>query len=144
MAAVADAGPLIHLNEIGCLALLQIFEILHIPDAVWSETVGQARVAESEIRALGNVQQHHLSPTDVVQFIQANKLEDLHAGEREGLYVCQRAGVSVLLTDDLAAREAAKRLGFTPVGSLGIVSKPIEPGASRCPTRSAILQTCRM
>jgi hypothetical protein len=29
MAAVADAGPLIHLNEIGCLALLEIFETLH-------------------------------------------------------------------------------------------------------------------
>lgn len=39
--AVADAGPLIHLTEIGCLPLLRIFDALHIPDAVWSETVEQ-------------------------------------------------------------------------------------------------------
>ena len=32
---VTDAGPLIHLNEIGCLSLLRIFETVHVPDAVW-------------------------------------------------------------------------------------------------------------
>lgn len=37
-AAVADAGPLIHLTEIGCLPFLHIFDILHVPEAVWSET----------------------------------------------------------------------------------------------------------
>jgi predicted nucleic acid-binding protein len=128
MAAVADAGPLIHWNEIGCLALLQIFDVLHIPDAVWSETVGQARVAQSDLQTLANIQQHHLSPAEVVQFVRANKLEDLHTGERECLCVCQQAGVSVLLSDDLAAREAAKRLRLTPVGSLGIVVKAYQAG----------------
>ena len=38
-AAVADAGPLIHLAEVDGLALLRIFAALHIPDAVWSEAV---------------------------------------------------------------------------------------------------------
>ena len=36
--AVADAGPLIHLSEIGCLSLLRIFDRLSIPDAVWFVT----------------------------------------------------------------------------------------------------------
>ncbi len=36
--AVADAGPLIHLHEIDRLSLLQLFALLHIPDAVWQET----------------------------------------------------------------------------------------------------------
>ncbi len=47
-AAVADAGPLIHLTEIGCLALLHIFETLHIPAAVWSETVERGRLSQEK------------------------------------------------------------------------------------------------
>ncbi len=46
--AVADAGPLIHLGEIGCLDFLQVFELLHIPDAVWQETVHLGRVSETD------------------------------------------------------------------------------------------------
>lgn len=126
--AVADAGPLIHLNEIGCFSLLRIFETLHIPDAVWSETVGQARVSQADVSGLGNVQRHSLSQEEVTQFIQKNGLEDLHAGERECLYLCQRVGVPILLTDDLAVREAAKRLKLTPVGSLGIVVRAYQLG----------------
>nr|QEO74118.1 hypothetical protein [uncultured bacterium] len=34
-----------------------------------------------------------------------------------------RLGVPVLLTDDLAVRRAAKELGLTPVGSLGIIAR---------------------
>jgi predicted nucleic acid-binding protein len=126
--AVADAGPLIHLNEIGCFSLLRTFETLHIPDAVWSETVGQARVSQADVLGLGNVQQHSLPQEDVAQFIQKNGLEDLHAGERECLYLCQRVGVPILLTNDLAVREAAKRLKLTPVGSLGIVVRAYQAG----------------
>jgi len=50
--AVVDAGPLIHLTEIGCLSLLRIFDILHIPDAVWSETVGQGRAPQDDVLGL--------------------------------------------------------------------------------------------
>jgi len=56
--AVSDAGPLIHLTEISCLPLLRIFDTLHIPDAVWSETVGQIRVAHDDILRLGTVRRH--------------------------------------------------------------------------------------
>jgi len=126
--AVADAGPLIHLNEIGCFSLLRIFETLHIPDAVWSETVGQARVSQADVLGLGNVQQHSLLQGEVAQFIQENGLEDLHTGECECLYLCQQVEVPILLTDDLAVREAAKRLKLTPVGSMGIVVRAYQLG----------------
>ena len=56
--AVVDAGPLIHLTEIGCLSLLRIFDTLHIPDAVWSETVGQGRVSQGDVLGLDIVQRH--------------------------------------------------------------------------------------
>jgi hypothetical protein len=58
--AVADAGPLIHLTEIGCLPLLRVFDILHIPEAVWWETVGHGRVEQGDVLGLGTVQRHTL------------------------------------------------------------------------------------
>lgn len=50
-------------------------------------------------------------------------LAHLHGGERAALHLCARLQIPLLLTDDLAAREAARRLGVTPVGSVGIVAK---------------------
>jgi predicted nucleic acid-binding protein len=58
----------------------------------------------------------------------ARGLELLHPGEQACLYVCNRDGVAILLTDDLAARDAAKRLGITPVGSLGIIVRAYRIG----------------
>lgn len=120
-AAVSDAGPLIHLAEIDGLALLHMVATLHIPDAVWSETVGQGRLSHADVVRLGNVQRSTLAQSEVTQFIRENRVEDLHIGECQCLYLCQQAGISLFLTDDLDAREAAKRFHLTSVGSLGIV-----------------------
>lgn len=127
-AAVSDAGPIIHLSETGCLVHLRIFDALHIPDAVWSETVGQDRVPQADILGMDTVQRHTLSRLEVTQFIQKNGLEHLHDGEQECLCLCQQTGVTTLLTDDLSVRDAAKPLNLTPVGSLGIVVKAYHLG----------------
>jgi len=119
--AVADAGPLIHLHEIDRFSLLQLFAPLHIPDAVWQETVGQGRLTQDDVLPLVNVQRSSLFPSEIDRFIQDNRLEDLQAGECQCLYLCQQIQVPLILTDDLAVRDAAKQLQLTPVGSLGIV-----------------------
>lgn len=126
--AVADAGPLTHLAEIGCFPLLSIFARLHIPDAVWRETVGQERVSRKQVSALGTVERHRPHRLKLSRFIRENGLESLHAGERESLYVCRETGISIVLTDDLAVREAARNLDLTPVGSLGIVVRACRLG----------------
>ena len=74
-AAVVDAGPLIHLTEVGALTLLRLFETLHIPNAVWSETVGRGRVQERDLVRLSNVHRHALPPADVARFVQEKGLE---------------------------------------------------------------------
>ena len=127
-AAITDTGPLIHLTEIGCLPLLRIFQVSHMPDAVWQETVGQDRVPGTSILQLENLNQHTLPNTSVARFVQENDLSELHSGEQESLYLCREMGIPLLLTDDLAAREAAKRLGITPIGSLGIIVKAYHLG----------------
>jgi len=126
--AVTDAGPLIHLAEIGSLSLLCIFERLYIPQVVWSETIGQNRVAQADLSELSNIERQFSTQVEVARFVQDNDLETLHGGECESLYVCQQTGVTVVLTDDLAVREAAKRLKLTPVGSLGVVVRAYQGG----------------
>lgn len=58
LAAVADTGPLIHLAEVGCLPLLSIFEVLHIPEGVWREADRPATIREE----LQFAKRHTLEP----------------------------------------------------------------------------------
>ena len=103
--AVSDAGPLIHLTEIDSLSLLSIADQLHIPQAVWQETVGQGRVSQADLSVLRNLRSHTLPSGKVERFIQEHGLTELHAGERECLYLCRSLGALTLLTDDLAVRK---------------------------------------
>jgi predicted nucleic acid-binding protein len=126
--AVADSGPLIHLAEIGCLQLLCLFDILHVPRAVWLETVEQARLSERDLSAATNIQRYALPHSEVNQFVEENKITELHAGERECLFLCREKRIAILLTDDMAVRDAAKTLDLMPVGSLGVVAKAYKRG----------------
>ncbi len=117
--AVADAGPLIHLSEIGGHTLLHVFNAIHIPHAVWLETGKHSKNISENIRLTS----HNLPKAQVSGFVNEEGLEKLHSGEMECLYLCKQLNLSILLTDDLAVRNAAKSLQITPVGSLGIVIK---------------------
>lgn len=52
----------------------------------------------------------------------------LQRGETDALALCRVLAVEVLLTDDLAARDEARRLSLTPVGSLGVVVRAFRRG----------------
>ncbi len=126
--SVVDAGPIIHLKEIGCLFYLKLFPTLHIPHAVWYETVGYGHVSGEELTKLNNIKRHTVQKTAVDRFIKSHKFDDLDQGERECLYLCKKINVPLILTDDLAVRDAAVRLGIVPAGSLGIVVKSYRVG----------------
>ena len=130
--ALVDAGPILHLDEVGSLPLLQLFRTIHVPDGVWSETVGRRRIPGSRLLALGNLVRHSAPSAEVARFVRQHGLQALQGGERECLYLARDTGSTMLLTDDLAAREAAGRLGLAPVGSFGD-SRP------RVPARQAQL-----
>lgn len=126
--AIADAGPLIHLREIGALHFLRLFEALHIPDAVWAETVGQGRVPDTDLAQLGNVKRHAFDAARIAAFVEKQSLTHLHTGEQACLYLLQQQDASLVLTDDLSVRDAVKELGGTPVGSLGIIVRAYRVG----------------
>ena len=115
LTAVTDAGPLIHLTEIGCLHILSIFGNLHVPGAVWAETVECGRTPSEDFLKLSKVERHSVPQSNITWFVEKNNLKDLHSGECECLYLCMQIGVPILLTDDLAVCGAAKSLKLFPV-----------------------------
>ncbi|MDZ7318242.1 MAG: hypothetical protein ONB11_03750 [candidate division KSB1 bacterium] len=120
---VADTGPLIHLSEIGCINLLNNFHMIYVPESVHGEYFKHKKANGPDFFELKNVTITKVQPEEVSAFINSHGLSDLHSGERDCLYLCQRLSVDKIFTDDLAVREAAKKLGITPVGSLGIIAR---------------------
>ncbi|MFD1598157.1 nucleic acid-binding protein [Halobellus rarus] len=111
LAAVSDAGPLIHLAEIDSIELLSAFDSLLIPETVYEEIErgglpdGIADLSYERVEAEG---------TEV-------EFEELDAGERAAIAVAREREV-VLLTDDLAARESASADGIEVHGSIGVIA----------------------
>jgi predicted nucleic acid-binding protein len=121
--AVADAGPLIHLYEVGRLWVLKVFSALHIPDGVWKEVVGASLVPEDAIVPAMPLSRHPVTAAEIPQHVSPADRHQLQQGELEALTLCRLLDVPLLLTDDLAARTAAQRMRIRPVGSVGIVVK---------------------
>lgn len=126
--AVADTGPLIHLYEIGSLSVLKLFDEVHVTDTVWAEATTAGRIPVHDLEGLPILHRHALSMTEIDQFAATSNLQLLHAGEQGALLLAERLHVRLFLTDDLAAREAAKTIGLQPVGSLGLIVRAYAEG----------------
>jgi predicted nucleic acid-binding protein len=120
MIVVADSSPLIALCRIGRLDLLHdLFGKLIIPDAVWQEVVtshpGKAGV--TEVLAATWIEQQTVKDRPLVHLLR----QDLGAGESEAIVLARECSADVLLMDERRGREAAKRLGLTCTGLVGIL-----------------------
>lgn len=121
--AVADAGPLIHLNEIASLSLLSVFDEVHMTSVVWTEATLPNRVEAKRLVMLPYLYEHQVVSNDIARFVLDVNLSSLHFGEQTSLFLAHKLGIVLILTDDLAAREVAKSLGLRPVGSLGVIAR---------------------
>jgi predicted nucleic acid-binding protein len=120
---VSDAGPLIHLDEIGCLPLLSDFTKVLVPDAVWIE-VTRHRPAALAHQAVPLVRVTLSMPTPP-QFAELARLFSLHQGEVEALQLASQQPIEFLLTDDTAARLAARQIGVAVHGTIGVLLRSI-------------------
>src|SRR5437879_681246 len=123
---VCDAGPLIHLDQLDCLDLLTDFSRVVIPDAVSLE-VEHHRPSALKLEAVEFVR---LKPKGEPspELISMYRLLALHAGEVQALQIAQELGADLLLTDDTAARLAARNLRVAVHGTLGILLRAIRRG----------------
>lgn len=120
---IADAGPLIHLDELACLDLLNDFSCVLVPDAVWREVEGHrplALAAEPFIR----VDSGPLDPRVATLSLTFT----LHRGEREALTLSARFPAAMFLTDDTAARLAAQTFTRRVHGTLGLLVRAVRRG----------------
>ena len=111
LVAVVDAGPIIHLAEIDELGLLAEVDQLYLPKTVYHELEA------------GNLPGGLDSIEYELVTAKTTSVEDerLDPGEASALVV-SRERDAVLLTDDLAAREAATEAGIEVHGSIGILT----------------------
>ena len=107
--AVADTGPLIHLDEIDALQLLSAVDGLLIPQTVYEEL--EAGTVPSALS--------HLE-YELVEAEETETIADLDPGETAALAVASERS-AVLLTDDLAARDAAEDVNVEVHGSIGVI-----------------------
>jgi predicted nucleic acid-binding protein len=120
-AAVIDAGPFIHLHEIGRLSLLGLFESVLVTFDIVEECEKKG-VAVKAIPAVSVVMLKGKNK-DFAKYL-VEKYE-LHVGESTGISLCRQEHVSLFITDDLDARDAAKALGFEAHGTLSIVLRAL-------------------
>lgn len=119
---VADAGPLIHLDELDCLDLLSDFSQIMVPGAVWREVQAHRPLALQTSKA---VLLRSIVPNSSITIDALTPLYGLHSGEREALILCSASPLSLLFTDDTAARLAAKTLNISAHGTIGILVRAI-------------------
>lgn len=136
---VCDAGPLIHLDEMGCTDLLADFAQVLVPTAVWDEVAHHRPTALEcpSIVFLRTAVKADL-PDDLAAL---SRLFTLHLGELQALQIATEQSVDMLLTDDTAARLAARQSGILVHGTLGILLRSIRRGQRTATQVVATLRT---
>jgi predicted nucleic acid-binding protein len=120
---VCDAGPIIHLDECGCLDLLSGFTSVLIPDVV-AEEVQKHRPLAFRNPAFAFQIVRRISPLPENLSSIARKFA-LHRGEIEALAVSLANSSCLLLTADAAARLAARELSVPAHGTIGVLVRAI-------------------
>ena len=123
---VCDAGPLIHLDQLDCLNLLADFSRVIVPDVVWREVEHHRPTALDQ----KTIRLERLKPREKpsAELISLHRLLALHAGDVQALQLAQELDADFLLTDDSAAKLAAKTLHVVAHGTLGVLVRAIRRG----------------
>jgi predicted nucleic acid-binding protein len=122
LTALSDAGPVIHLDELGCLELLADFEEIIIPPSVWTEVdFHRPGLFSSEL----NLTRYPAIIEDNGALRTLFSLFNLHQGEQESILIASRMPGILFLTDDAAARLAATQLGIKVHGTIGILLRSV-------------------
>jgi predicted nucleic acid-binding protein len=121
MIVVADAGPLIALGRIGRLDLLRsLYPCVRVPAAVWHEVVteGERLPGATTLAAAEWVERQDDRPLDPL-FL--SLLGSLDRGEAAAITCAVAGRADLLLIDECKGRAAARRLGLTVKGTLGVL-----------------------
>lgn len=91
---VLDAGPIIHLDEMGCLNLLSDFDETLVPESVWKE-VEHHRPSALQKTEVSLIKTHvGTEKTEQVRIL--SSAFNLAAGEKEALSLCSQHPGAIL------------------------------------------------
>lgn len=121
--AICDAGPLIHLDELGSLDLLSDFPRILVPEQVRLEVERHRPAAFGHSGISLEVLPVALSSSP--SFQATVRALALDTGEQAALSLAAQRPGAILLTDDSAARLAARTLGFRVHGTIGVLVRAI-------------------
>jgi len=124
---VSDAGPIIALSRIGKLKLLKrYFGRIFIPKEVYDQIVerGRGKPGSEEVEKYD-----WFEAKEVGNRIAVNSLSvDLEKGEAEAIILSLELEADLILMDDFNAREIAKAMGLSVLGTVGILVKASQDG----------------
>jgi len=130
MPVVSNTSPILNLAIISHLDLLrQQFEEVLVPPAVLSELKadtdfpGTERIRQALEAAW--LRSHELANVDVARALE----RDLDHGEAEAIALSLQLGFATVLMDEHDGRAAARAMGLTPVGILGVLLRAKRSGA---------------
>ena len=122
-AVVSDASVLICLGAVGQLNLLRDFyRTVAIPESVWQEVTGAdpslpGSAETVEARQLGWLSVQKPGNQALVTSLRTT----LHVGEAEAIALASELGAGLLLIDETEGRVAARALGLTVTGTVGVL-----------------------
>ncbi|MDC9728910.1 MAG: DNA-binding protein [Methyloprofundus sp.] len=113
------------------------FETIFIPDTVWNEVI-KHRPEALPSNKVNFIHQSIIQSSEQVTAL--TPLYTLHKGEQDALHLCMEFERSLLLTDDTAARLAAKNIGVLAHGTLGLLVRAIR---KKSLSKTEVLQLLR-
>jgi len=117
--AVLDAGPLIHLDELGSLRLLSGYREVLLPDIV--EREAREHRPGIQINSIPGLVRVSSNPVAAESLFDLVAEFGLHAGELAAIAVLKEHHGDCLLSDDAAARAMAEAIGFQVRGTVGLI-----------------------
>ena len=114
-----DAGPLIHLDELGALNLLAGYREVLLPEIVEQEA--RKHRPEIQIDSIPGLVRVSSSPSAAESMFELAAEFGLHAGELAAIAVLKEHHGDCLLSDDAAARAMAEAIGFQVRGTVGLI-----------------------
>src|ERR1017187_3902510 len=133
---VADAGPLHYLVLVDCAGILgNLFDQILVPGAVRDELLqlNAPEIVKAWIRRPPSWLK--VEPVTHVQ-----PIHGLNPGEVEALQLALKVKAAGVLMDDLDGRKAARRLGLSVVGTVGLLERAAEKGLINLPDAVARLR----
>ena len=126
---VCDSGPLTHLWQVGQWHAFGTFTAVHIAQQVAEEVRLHVSLDESEQHMGFAISVHDVLLTEVAS-CRAELPPDLVLQDADlaTIVLAQRIVPDLVLTDDLALRQAIEAKGMTPMGSVGVILRAFKSG----------------